>query len=185
MIQHSDTVSESVRTHGEGLLRFPGSALTHHQLWLPSGLAPNFDEPALFDRLIRSHAYRNQTLSHSYKGTHGPFAIDKIRPDHYESVSAEAVRQALHTRLIPDSAEGLTRYRDPWPGVEALHRRLLALLAYTDAKRLQWYRLAIDLDDGQYWSDEHRKAPILDRFEEWVGVDPEAAMVHMLQVIRD
>jgi len=185
MTQHSDTVFESVRTHGEGLLRFPGSALTHHQLWLPGGLAPDFNKSALFDRLIRSHAYRNQTLSHSYKGTHGPFAVARVSPDHYEPVSAEAVRQALHTRLIPDSAEDLTRYRDPWPGVEALHRRLSALLSYIDAEHLQWYRLAIDLDDKQHWSDEHRKAPILEHFEEWVGVDPEAAMVHMLQVIRD
>jgi hypothetical protein len=69
-------------------------------------------------------------------------------------------------------AEDLARGRDPWPGVEALHRRLSALLTYIDVGQLHWYRLAIDLDDERYWSDEHRKVPILDHFEEWGASTP-------------
>jgi len=66
-----------------------------------------------------------------------------------------------------------------------LQQRLKALLSYIQSSQLRWYRLAIGLQDEQYWSDGYREVPILDHFEEWVGVDPEAAMVHMLQVIRD
>ncbi|WP_022836167.1 hypothetical protein [Salisaeta longa] len=91
-------------------------------------------------------------MGHSFEDSHGPFAVAKIRPDHYEALTAEAVQQVLHTRLVPTSAEELSRYRDPWPSVEALHRRLSAPLNYIDAERLHWYRLAIDLDDEQHWS---------------------------------
>ena len=185
MAEHLDTHYRSIRSYGEGLLRFPGGALTYHQLWLPDGLTSESDASALFDRLIRSHVYTNQTLSHSYGGTHGPFAAAKVHPDHYDPLSTEAMKQVLYTRLVPDSAEDVARYRGPWPSVEVLHRRLTALLTYIEAERLCWYQLAIELEDRQYWSDEHRKAPILDHFEEWVGVDPEAEMIHMLQVIRD
>jgi hypothetical protein len=157
----------------------------HYQLWLPDGLARDFNKSALFDRLIRSRVYKHQRLGHSFKASHGPFAVAKIRPDHYEPLSAEAMQQILHTRLVPDSAEDLARYQDPWPSVETLQRRLSALLTYIDAERVHWYRLAIDLDDEQHWSKAYQQAPILDHFEEWVGVDPEESMVYMLQVIQD
>jgi hypothetical protein len=172
-------------THGEGLLQFPSGVFIHHQLWLPDGLARDFNKSALFDRLIRSRVYKHQRLGHSFEGSHGPFAVARIRPDHYEPLSAEAVQQILHTRLVPDSTEDLARYRDPWPSVEALQRRLSALLTYIDAERLHWYRLAIDLDDEQYWSDGYREVPILDHFEEWVAVNPRGATIYMLQVIQD
>jgi len=185
MKENPNTLFESVQTHGEGLLRFPGGTITHHQLWLPDGLTSNFDKAVLFDRLIHSYAYTNMTLSHSYKGTHGPFAVASLSSHHYKSLSAEAVKQVLSSRLVPTTKEDLTRHRDPWPSLDALQRRLSRFLAYINLKALQWYRLDIGLNDEEHLSDEHRKAPILEHFEEWVGVDPDASMIDMMQVIRD
>jgi hypothetical protein len=185
MKENSNTLFESVQTHGEGLLRFPGGTITHHQLWLPDGLTPNFDKAVLFDRLIHSYAYTNMTLIHSYKGTHGPFAVANLSSHHYESLSAAAVKQVLSTRLLPTKNEDLTRYRDPWPSLEVLLRRLSTFLAYINLETLQWYRLDVGLNDEDHLSDEHRKAPILEHFDEWVGVDSEESMIYMLQVIRD
>ncbi|RME00864.1 MAG: hypothetical protein D6816_13110 [Bacteroidetes bacterium] len=175
----------SFHTHGESLIQFPGHPLIHYQFWIPGGLTTAFDAHALFDGLIHSYVYQHQRLGHSFNNSHGPFAVSKIRPEHYEPIAAEKVEHALHTRLIPASPEDLTRYRDPWPSLETLRRRLEALLTCIDAGRLRWYKLAIELEDRPYWSDEYRKAPILDHFEEWMGVDVPEAMVHMLQVIRD
>jgi len=177
--------ASSVQVHGESLLQFPGIALILYQYWLPDGIPEAFDSAEIFERLIGSKAYQHQRWNHSYKGEHGPFAVSEIRPDHYECIAAEELGKALRERVIPASQAKLDRYLDSWPSTEMLQQRLKALLSYIQSSQLRWYRLAIGLQDEQYWSDGYREVPILDHFEEWVGLDPEAAMVHMLQVIRD
>jgi len=181
MTQRSGFVHTLERT----LSQFPGFVLLLHQLWLPAGRSEAFDETDLFRRLIRSGAYQNQRWNHSSKGEHGPFAVSKIRPDHYERISSEELEKTLQERVIPASKAELDRYLDPWPNTDVLQRRLMALLKYIQSHDLRWYRLAIGLEDEQYWSEGHREVPILDHFEEWVAVDPEGAMIYMLQLIRD
>ena len=175
----------SIQVHGECLLQFPGFPLVLYQMWLREGLTEAFDETDCFRRLIGSGAYQNQRWNHSSKGEHGPFAVSKIRPDHYERISSEELEKTLRERVIPASQTELDRYLDPWPSPHLLQRRLMALLNYIQSHDLRWYRLAISLDEDQYWSEGHREVPILDHFEEWVGVDPKGSMVYMLQLTRD
>jgi len=175
----------SIQVHGEFLLQFPGFPLILYQMWLRGGLTEAFDEKHFFRRLIESGAYQHQRLNHSYKEEHGPFAVSRIRPDHYERTSFEEAEKALHERLIPASPAEMERNLDPWPSPALLERRLTDLLSYVHSPRLRWYRLAISLDEAQYWSEGYREVPILDHFGEWVGVDPEESMVYMLQVIQD
>lgn len=179
------TKTFSVHVHGEKLLRFPGYALVIYQLWLSDGLSETFDKGALFRRLIESGAYQNQRWNHSSKGEHGPFAVSKIRSDHYEPISLEKLKQNLHERLIPASQADFDRYLDPWPTTSVLQQRLKALLHYMQSNSIHWYYLAVSLEEEQYWSDRYREVPILDHFEEWVGVNPTMSMIYMLQVIRD
>lgn len=138
-----------------------------------------------FSELIGSEAYQNQQWNHSYKGEHGPFNIAKLRPEHYVPISSEEVKQTLSARVIPASETELERYLDPWPSIRVLQSQLEALLSRIESRNLRWYRLAISLDEEQYWSDRYEEVPILDHFEEWVAVDSEAAMICMLQLIRD
>ena len=177
--------ASSVQVHGESLLQFPGVPLILYQYWLPDGIPETFDRAEIFERLIGSEAYQHQRWNHSYKGEHGPFAVSEMRPDHYERISAEELGKALHERVIPASQAELDRYLDSWPSTEILQQRLKALLNYIQSRELRWYQLAIGLQDREYWSDGYREVPILEHFEEWVGVDAPAAMIHMVQVIRD
>ena len=174
-----------MHTHGERIVQFPGLVLIHYQYWLPDGLSEAFDKDELFRSIIESKAYQHQRWGHSYKEEHGPFAVSKIRPDHYEGISFEEVEKALYERLIPASQAEIERYLDRWPSPDLLERRLTDVLRYMHSSRLRWYRLTIGLQEEQYWSDRYREIPILDHFEEWVGVNSEASMIHMLQVIGD
>jgi len=174
-----------VHLHEEGLVRFPGLALVLYRFWFSNDLLDNFDADKLFSTLIDAGAYQSQRYAHSQKGEHGPFDVAKLLPEHYEPISCEELQETLRTRLIPASEAQLERYLDPWPSIGELRNRLDVLLDRIQGQHLHCYQLAIHLEEKSYWSDRYREIPILEHFEEWVAVDTDAGMIHMLQLIRD
>lgn len=174
--------STSMHVHGECLLQFPDLVLLHYMLWLPGGTPDDLGKDEFFDVLIGSEAYQQQRLAHANEEEHGPFAVSEIRPEHYNPVTYDVLADALESRLIPTPS---SQFDDPWPSASEMKGRLEALLSSVRSNALRCYELTLSLGDEQCWSKSHREIRILEHFEEWIVVDTESDVVHMIQLIRD
>ncbi|GEM_PF-6415716 len=148
-----------------------------------------FDRQDFFDSFIKSEIYRGYSWTHSYKNAHGPFDIQKITPDHYQSHSFSEMEERFRSLLASADYE-VFKWPDhylleTWPDKETEMSYFQALMDELRPNAALCFHLAIPLSAERYWSAAYRDLPVLDFFEEWIVIDRRHQQVHMIHLFRD
>jgi hypothetical protein len=136
----------------------------------------NYDYKDLFTELIASQEYRNAFIWDDVtENEHGPFSIDRIRPNQYKELTHNQLAQEFQTLLKDEEFEPPTKEM-------ASKVKLLLETFREDAKfyKLELEFRAVALHKPNRYEFHHDLSSIYWEFVEFIVIEPQSNLLYMI-----